>query len=177
MISFYDFSTDKREYHLVEYVFNYDPEVYKDAQTVLAALPKNEDPESFGYKYKIIDLELMDYLFDYKLGEDNLTKAVNYSGTFKKIIGDKPYSIYLSFGNGDENVYLRDAFGTGTLMRDDVAYGTQTMIASAAYKMYVPGNTADTNVAKINALQTRLDKIYGKGKVTVKEATLLDTYL
>ena len=177
LISYYDFYTGKSEYHLVEYVFNYDPAVYKDAQTVLSALPKNEDPESFGYKYQIIDLEFLDYLFDYKLGEDNLAKAVNYSGTVKKVIGDKPYSIYISAGMGGGNIYLHEIGGTGMLMRDGVVYGAQNMMASVACKMYVPGDTADTNAAKVSTLQTRLDKIYGKGKVTVKEANLLDTYL
>ena len=177
LISYYDFYTGKSEYHLVEYVFNYDPEVYKDAQNVLATLPENDNPEDYGYKYKVIDLELLDYLFDQKLGEYNYPYAINYSGYFKKIMGDKPYSIYLCSGMGGGNIYLREAFGTGMLMRDGVVYGTQEMTSSVEYKMYVPGDTADTNTAKINALQKRLDGIYGKGKVTVKESTLLDIYL
>lgn len=179
IVSLYNDMGEKIEEHTVDYVFNYDPEVYKDAQAVLNALPKGEDSEESMYCYKIADLELLDYLFDYKLGEENIAKAVNYSGTFKSVLGNKPYSIYVfpRMGGNDANVYIRETGGSGTIMHNGVAYGSKNMKAITEYKMYVPGDTANTSEAKISTLQTRLDKIYGKGKVTVKEITLLEAYL
>ncbi|MBQ6848151.1 MAG: hypothetical protein IJO62_04485 [Clostridia bacterium] len=163
------------EYHLEKLNFVYDPEVKKDADKMIAALPKGDNPDEGEFHwYKASDLELVNYWLS---GGTDATQFVNFSGEFKKAFNYKNYTFKLDSRMGGGAPFDTSVGGIGMFMQNGTVYGSGQMGVEAKHILYVPSNTANTTAAKKEAVQKKLDDFIGEGKVTVKETTVWESIM
>ncbi len=163
------------EYHLQKINFVYDPEVKKDADKMIAALPKGNNPDEGEFHwFKASDLELVNYWLS---GGTDATQFINFSGEFKKAFNYKNYTFKLDSRMGGGAPFDTSVGGIGLFMQNGIVYGSGNMGVEAKHILYVPSSTANTTAAKKAAAQNKLDDFIGKGKVTVKESNIWESIL
>lgn len=162
------------EYHEVNLKFVYDAEIKQEIDKMIEGLPQSESPEEEHYWYVASDVELVNYWLS---GGTDASMFVNFTSGFRKAFDYKNYSFKLDPRLGGGGTFETAVGGIGLFMQNGTVYGSGQIGAEARHILYVPSNTANTVEAKKAAVQKKLDDFIGKGKITVKEATVWESIL
>ena len=166
------YGTAKEEFHMIDVVWDYDPDVLQSAQSFIEEFP--EDRPWFN----VTDLELINY-WAYHNPNSEIDSLANYSGELKSILGNSNFLYTIEVRGGSDDVFYTERIGSAKLIHDGKVYFSSTMIgARAEHVIYVPKSTADTKDALIAAAQKRIDNYIGENviKITVASETVTDYY-
>ncbi|MBR3771727.1 MAG: hypothetical protein IKL07_05610, partial [Clostridium sp.] len=164
-----DLSLNFEETHNVKIVYNYDEEIKKVADELVATFPETGEEEEFYFRVK--DLELINYWLT-RTGDSDLDEMGggldNYSSELKALLVNKNFNFYVDNAMGDDSPFFTLRCGMALLKYNDIVYYFDpTLGTKAEHVFYVPDETGDSKEALLAAVQERIDAYVGTGKVEV----------
>ena len=145
-----------QEEHVVSIEYNYDKNIKKIVDSYVEKLPTNK-------AFEVKDMELVNFWINSKGDPQNL---INYSSDFKKNVDYKNFRLDIRMGDVSE--FYTMAGGIADFKYEGTVYAIKDEIETEAkHKLYVPTTVGDTKEELIEAIQSRIDKELGKGKVKI----------
>lgn len=137
-----------------------------------------------GVSFEIADLNLVNYLYNNKLSENDAgekyinSDIVNYSRELKSILKNNNFSYYFDFRAGDIQNFRNLAFGFMILEHDNILY---TFDFNAGYYVkqviYVPDDTKDNDKEYIKAAEKRIKEYLNDNNIKIEVAGLRREYI
>ncbi len=177
---------DKQESHMVDIVWDYDPDVLKVALPIIEKLREYQGMIKY---FHVSDLDAISYrMYSANSGKDKDDGAgfpdpdyvapglwggeyeslTNFSSELKSILGNKNFRMDISTRAGGPDILGMPSLGPSLLVQSDTIYYIDGYMGSRMESViYVPEDTGDTKEELAAAAQKRIDDYLGEGKITV----------
>lgn len=176
---------DKQESHMVDIVWDYDPDVLKVALPIIEKLREYQGMIKY---FHVSDLDAISYrMYSANSGKDDdgagfpdpdyatpglwggeYESLTNFSSELKSILGNKNFRMDISTRAGGPDILGMPSLGPSLLVQSDTIYYIDGYMGSRMESViYVPEDTGDTKEELAAAAQKRIDDYLGEGKITV----------
>lgn len=141
------------EYKQVTFKYVYNATTAKDIASLASKLATRKT-------FELKDLELVNYWI-------NGGSPINYSDDYKSLVGYKNF--YLDIKAGSDDILETASLGSAYYIENGTIYKALELSVENKNVLYVPNSTDNSKITE--ALQARIDKYVGNGKVTILKNT------